>query len=172
MILAADRRVQVVQAGRVVGMVEGDKLVVLSNCAVATFGSGPPNVDVPGLIREIIPGSDLTPSALAHMLQDRISALADRGDFGALVVGLESGEPRLLELRSVGETYRLAFADGTVVVRGASIQIPETHGCSCIENLERSVHGVFLQVAAQCDHVGPPFDFFVLSGQHVTTSRR
>src|SRR5271154_4674093 len=97
-VVAADRRISFGPLSGPFSQGEGDKLIEVGECVVASWGSSPPNVDVPALLREFS-AMPRTPRDLADALNARVSALPDSGAFGLLIVGTAAGQIELWEVR-------------------------------------------------------------------------
>jgi hypothetical protein len=87
-LLAGDRRITVI-SGDVQTHSDGDKLIKLDACVVASFGEGPGRLLIPGFIRET-PSSMGLPAEVATSLSSRLGAYPDAGELGLIVGGFNS----------------------------------------------------------------------------------
>ncbi|MFN0155891.1 MAG: hypothetical protein ACKVUT_16085 [Gaiella sp.] len=162
-VLAADRRIAWGPTGGPYQHAEADKLFSVRGCAVASFGSSPPNTDVPQLIRALDSSCTVEATCLASTLHARVSSLPDPGDFGMLVLGMSAGQASLCEIQSKGGVTAHELTPGALLSRGVAVPLPQLSLPEEEVALRERLLRVFRQAAQQTDSVGPPYEFAFLS---------
>lgn len=171
-VLAADRRIAHGPVGGPFKHGESDKLFAVRSCAVASFGSGPLNTDVPQMIRSLDHPCPATAASLASSLYARVSSLRDPGDFGMLVLGIADGAAHLCEVHSRTGITTVELRAGHTVSRGVALQVPLISAPETSAALREWLLSVFRQVARQNSAVGPPYEFATLTpGAHLDIMR-
>jgi hypothetical protein len=153
--LTADRRTQ---EGAERRPADGDKLIQLGGCVVACFGTSPPDVDVPVLVRAAKTDPQSHPDELARILRSKIRALKDPGDFGLLVVGSGAKDLELWEVPQGGGTP--AMLEPLVLhARPASIYVASPAVLPDAQQMRDYLLSLFQNATAQCPStIGPPFE--------------
>lgn len=166
-VVAADRRVTLVANNEVVGIDQNDKLFVHDRFVVATFGNGPP---------------DSVPRAMALLSQDATS-VDDLGarllnrfggtvGMGALVAGVQSGAPMLLEIDFERRLAIPLTPDRCELVARGQYAGGHRLLSDTIEPAVAELLEILRSCAAQNCFVGPPFDVAVIRPEGPVRFRR
>ena len=159
-VIAADHRIHCGPEGGPYESGEGDKLFTNDLCVVASYGTSPPDYDVPALIRREL-NQYQNPYLLTQSLHQEISSLANFGAVGLLVGGFGTEGHELWDAKPPNGIQRLNTNHQVVHTRGACEQ-ELIRNFSNTQELNVDLISIFAYASQLTDTVGAPYEIATL----------